>query len=44
MSTMQRDELLAKRGEDLYDRDGDKIGGIEEIYLDAETGEPNGRW
>ncbi len=40
MSTLQRDELLAKRGEDLYDNNGDKIGSIEEIYLDAETGAP----
>ena len=27
-------------GEDLYDRDGEKIGRIEEIYLDADTDEP----
>ena len=40
MTTLQRDDLLAKRGQDLYDNDGDKIGKIEEIYLDAETGEP----
>ncbi len=40
MTTLQKDQLLQKRGEDLYDRDGDKIGSIEEIYLDAETGEP----
>ena len=40
MSTFQKDELLAKRGEDLYDSSGDKIGSINEIYLDAETGAP----
>ncbi len=40
MSTMQKDDLLQKRGQDLYDADGDKIGAIEEIYLDAQTGEP----
>jgi uncharacterized protein (TIGR02271 family) len=40
MTTLQKDALLAKRGEDLYDRDGDKIGTIEEIYLDAHSGEP----
>src|ERR671920_333880 len=40
MATMQKDELLQRRGGDLLDRDGDKIGSIEEIYLDAETDEP----
>jgi uncharacterized protein (TIGR02271 family) len=28
------------RGEDLVDREGDKIGKIEEIYLDAQSDEP----
>ena len=32
--------ILERRGDDLYDGDGDKIGTIEEIYLDAETDEP----
>jgi uncharacterized protein (TIGR02271 family) len=40
MTTLQKDALLQKRGQDLYDRNGDKIGTIEEIYLDAQTGEP----
>jgi uncharacterized protein (TIGR02271 family) len=40
MATMQKDELLQRRGGDLLDREGDKIGSIEEIYLDAETNEP----
>ena len=40
MSTMQKEELLQKRGQDLYDSSGDKIGKIEEIYLDAESNEP----
>ena len=40
MTTLQKDALLQKRGQDLHDRDGDKIGSIEEIYLDAQTGEP----
>src|SRR5688500_6302858 len=40
MSTLQKDDILAKRGGDLYDRDGDKLGKIDEIYLDAETGAP----
>jgi hypothetical protein len=40
MATIQKDRMLQFRGEDLRGRDGDKIGSIEEIYLDAETGEP----
>ena len=40
MSTMQKEDLLQKRGDDLYDTSGDKLGKIEEIYLDAETGAP----
>jgi uncharacterized protein (TIGR02271 family) len=40
MTTMQKDEILKLRGEDLFDNHGDKIGSIEEIYLDSETNEP----
>jgi uncharacterized protein (TIGR02271 family) len=40
MATLQKDRLLQFRGQDLCDRDGNKIGSIEEIYLDAETDEP----
>jgi uncharacterized protein (TIGR02271 family) len=40
MATISRDRVQHFRGHDLYDRDGDKIGAIEEIYLDAETNEP----
>jgi uncharacterized protein (TIGR02271 family) len=40
MATLERERLLQQRGQDLYDNDGDKIGTIEEIYLDAETTEP----
>jgi uncharacterized protein (TIGR02271 family) len=40
MSAFQKDDLLQKRGQDLYDASGDKIGKIEEIYLDADTGAP----
>ena len=40
MATIEKDRMLAFRGEDLKGRDGAKIGSIEEIYLDAETGEP----
>ena len=32
--------ILERRGDDLYDGDGDKIGKIEEMYLDAETDVP----
>ncbi len=34
------DEILSWRGRDLYDREGQKIGRIEEIYLDQETDRP----
>ena len=40
MATIQKDRILEFRGQDLHDTDGDKIGSIEEIYLDAETNEP----
>jgi hypothetical protein len=32
--------ILDRRGDDLYDSNGEKIGTLEEIYLDAETDEP----
>src|SRR4051812_1607321 len=37
---MTRDDVLSWRGQNLVDADGDKIGTIDEIYLDAETNEP----
>ena len=40
MGTIPKDRMLQFRGEDLHDREGEKLGGIEEIYLDAETNEP----
>ena len=40
MAAIDKDRMLAFRGNDLTDRDGDKIGRIEEIYLDPGTGEP----
>jgi len=40
MSTMQKNDLLQLRGEDLHDTSGEKIGKLEEIYLDAQSGEP----
>jgi uncharacterized protein (TIGR02271 family) len=33
-------EILSWRGQQLHDRDGEKVGKIEEIYLDAETEQP----
>jgi uncharacterized protein (TIGR02271 family) len=35
-----RDDVLSWRGQNMVDSDGDKIGKIDEIYLDAETNEP----
>jgi hypothetical protein len=40
MATLDNDPILRRRGDDLYDRDGEKIGNIEEIYLDAATDQP----
>src|SRR4051794_26794784 len=40
MATIQKDRILSFRGQDLRDNDGSKIGSIEEIYLDTQTGEP----
>jgi len=34
------EDTLTWRGQTLYGEDGDKIGSIEEIYLDAETNQP----
>jgi uncharacterized protein (TIGR02271 family) len=33
-------QVLDWRGRDVVDRDGDKIGKLEEIYLDQQTGQP----
>jgi len=35
-----REDVLSWRGQDLYDNDGDKVGKIDEIYLDQETDQP----
>ncbi len=40
MATLDKDRILQFRGENLCDSDGDKIGSVEEIYLDAETNTP----
>jgi uncharacterized protein (TIGR02271 family) len=38
--TLQMDSITELRGEEVVDRDGDKIGKLDEIYLDQQTGEP----
>ena len=40
MTTLQREDVLQQRGQELYDRAGDKIGTIDEIYLDNQTDQP----
>jgi len=35
--SMHTDQAIAWRGKTAVDSDGDKIGTIEEIYLDADT-------
>ncbi|MEA2439254.1 MAG: hypothetical protein QOH76_678 [Thermoleophilaceae bacterium] len=38
--TFQMENITDLRGHEVVDRDGDKIGKLEEIYLDQETGKP----
>ena len=38
--TMQSDELFQAQGSTLVDREGVKIGKIDEIYEDTRTGQP----
>src|SRR3954453_20475904 len=38
--TINTDDITQLRGQELVDRDGDKVGKIEEIYLDEQTGKP----
>ena len=38
--TQQTQDVLALRGRDLIGRDGEKLGKIEEIYLDTESNQP----
>jgi uncharacterized protein (TIGR02271 family) len=40
MASIEKDRVLQFRGQDVHDRDGDKIGSIEEIYLDTDTDRP----
>jgi len=40
MAALEKDRILQHRGQDLSDSNGERIGSIEEIYLDAETNAP----
>jgi len=40
MGTIRQDRIPQLRGQDLSDSEGDKIGAIDEIYLDDDTGTP----
>ena len=40
MATHTREDVLSWRDRDLIDNDGDKIGKIDDIYLDRETDQP----
>jgi len=40
VATLEKDQILQFRGQDLHDSNGDKVGSVEEIYLDDETGAP----
>ena len=37
---IQREQILESRGGRMLNRDGDKIGSINDIYLDQDTGQP----
>jgi len=38
--TINTNDVAQLRGQQLIDRDGDKVGKIDEIYLDEQTGQP----
>src|SRR5215210_2990400 len=40
MGNLQKDRILEFRGQNLCDANGDKIGSIEEIYLDTDSNAP----
>jgi sporulation protein YlmC with PRC-barrel domain len=40
MSAIEKEHMLRFRGGQLTDRDGTQVGKVEEIYLDADSGEP----
>ncbi len=39
-TTVTMDELMEARGADVYSSDGEKIGSVEEIFVDEETNQP----
>jgi uncharacterized protein YrrD len=39
-ATIGHQDLSAWRGKDLFDRDGERIGPLEDVYFDVETDEP----
>lgn len=41
MITMTVEGLMALRGNDVYDNEGSKIGSLEQVYVDNDTGEPS---
>ena len=43
MATYTREDVLSWRGRELVDNDGDKIGTIDEIYLDRRPTSRSGR-
>ena len=40
MTSIEKNRMLELRGEQLADSEGEKVGKLEEIYLDADSGEP----
>jgi sporulation protein YlmC with PRC-barrel domain len=40
MAGIEKDRMLQFRGRQLVGGDGERIGRVEEIYLDADSGEP----
>ena len=40
MTTLSMDRLLEMRGTTVYSSEGDKLGSVEEIYIDEETNKP----
>ena len=40
MAAIEKDRMLQFRGQQLAGSDGEQIGLVEEIYLDADSGEP----
>jgi uncharacterized protein YrrD len=39
-ATVAHEDLSEWRGRDIYDRDGERIGKLEDVYFDVETDQP----